>query len=125
MKAEKLADSESGADSLGIFMEGVYGPEWRATGNGLIPTHYIPMFTARAGRLQQAACGEYAGSSEHSTEPTCPTCRAYLEADAAMGDDPVGTPITTELPRTHEPDPVAEYDRRYAQLASRRHRGTF
>lgn len=45
-------------------------------------THYIPAFTARNGHDQQAACGRWVRATEHTAEPSCPNCRAYLEQDA-------------------------------------------
>lgn len=41
-------------------------------------THYIPAFTAINGRDQQAVCGLWVRADEHTTEPTCADCRAYL-----------------------------------------------
>ncbi len=51
-------------------------------------THYIPAFTVFRGReqrLQYAACGTVVSASEHSTEPTCPDCMAYVESDPYAG----------------------------------------
>lgn len=48
------------------------------------PTHYIPAFTVFRGReqhVQHAACGQFVSASEHSTEPTCAECLAYVESD--------------------------------------------
>lgn len=49
-------------------------------------THYLkafaPVFRGRAPRRQQAACGLYIEASEHSTEPSCPTCASYLQREA-------------------------------------------
>ena len=57
-------------------------------------THYIPAFTRQNGRTQQAACLLYIRPSEHSNEPTCPECAAWLAADVAdprTGEDVFGT----------------------------------
>ena len=47
-------------------------------------THYIPAFTVFRGReqrTQHAACGLFVSASEHSAEPTCEACLAYVNAD--------------------------------------------
>lgn len=81
-KADKLADSDAGSDRLGRLMEAIEGPDWRPKGNGLLKTHYIPPFTERNGRKQLTVCGEWVDPRcDHSTEPTCPTCQAYLLAE--------------------------------------------
>lgn len=49
----------------------------------LAMTHYLPAFTTRHQRLQMAICGRIITQHEHSAEPTCPRCLAWLEADAA------------------------------------------
>lgn len=46
-------------------------------------THYLPPFTRINGRQQEAACGAWIAVREHSIEPTCPRCLAYLQQDAA------------------------------------------
>jgi len=44
-------------------------------------THYIPSFTVARGHQQQAVCGAWAETaSQHSAEPTCPKCAAWLAA---------------------------------------------
>lgn len=118
MKADKLADVQDGADSLGILLEGMHGPDWTPKGNGLLPTHYAPYFTERNGHKQLTVCGEWIRPTEHSTEPTCPTCQAYLQADEAMGDDPFGTPSNAPAPRRAEPDPIQEYEQHMRKLAA-------
>lgn len=50
--------------------------------SGLFDTHYILPFTVINGRVQRAACGRYVLPKEHSAEPTCATCKAYVEDDA-------------------------------------------
>ncbi len=47
-------------------------------------THYIPAFTVFRGhtqRRQQAACGSFVSKDDFSSEPTCPECLAYVNAD--------------------------------------------
>lgn len=79
-------------------------------------THYIPALCERNGRQERAVCGEWIRAHEFSTEPTCATCRAYLAADAALGDDPFGTPDPLgSLPVRPEPDPVKEYEQHMRQ----------
>lgn len=58
-------------------------------------SHWIPPFTRRRGREQAAFCGVWVTEAQYSCEPTCPNCRALLEADAeqlealrAMPSDP-------------------------------------
>ena len=46
-------------------------------------TCYIPAFTTIHQRLQMSICGRIIDQREHSSEPTCPRCRAWLEADEA------------------------------------------
>ena len=46
-------------------------------------THYIPAFTRENGRQREAACGAWVRRAEHSCEPSCPTCKAYLESETA------------------------------------------
>jgi hypothetical protein len=45
-------------------------------------THYIPALTERNGRDQLAACNRWVRSTEHSDEPTCPTCLKYVLDDS-------------------------------------------
>lgn len=46
-------------------------------------THYIPYFTRTDGRVQRAVCGEMIHAVDHTPEPTCPQCKAWIDADAA------------------------------------------
>lgn len=46
-------------------------------------THYLPYFTRSDGRVQRAVCGEMIHAVDHTAEPTCATCRRWLDADAA------------------------------------------
>ena len=81
-KADKLADSNAGAERLGRLMEAIEGPDWTPRGNGLTPTHYIPPYTERNGRSERAICGAWVDPRcDHSTDPTCETCKAYLLAE--------------------------------------------
>lgn len=50
-------------------------------------THYLPVFTQQRARTQRAVCGVYVAPKEHSSEPTCPDCRAYLERQEAEDAD--------------------------------------
>lgn len=79
-------------------------------------THYIPALCERNGRQERAVCGAWIRAHEFSLEPTCATCRAYLAADAELGDDPCGSPDPqAALSVRTEPDPVAEYQQRMRQ----------
>lgn len=56
-------------------------------------THYIPSFTETNGRKQLAVCGRWVTRHDHSTEPNCPACAAWLIKDdaafvAALAADP-------------------------------------
>ncbi len=47
-------------------------------------THYIPAFTVFRGhtqRRQQAVCGAFVNKDDFSSEPTCPECSTYVNAD--------------------------------------------
>ena len=48
-------------------------------------THYVPAFTSYHALVYTAVCGAPVHSrrmeQEHSAEPTCPKCQAWLEAD--------------------------------------------
>lgn len=46
--------------------------------------HYLPAFTRTDGVRQQAVCGRYVFPMEHSTEPTCPACRAWLGVEPEL-----------------------------------------
>lgn len=45
-------------------------------------THYILPITERNGRFQLSACNRWVLDRDHSTEPTCATCAAYLLDDS-------------------------------------------
>lgn len=65
-------------------------------------THYIPSFT-RPGRdrwnQQQAVCGEWVDVTDHTNEPTCATCAAWLVQDNSetLDDD------EPDLNQRHDP----------------------
>ena len=44
-------------------------------------THYLPYFTTRRHGGQQAVCGRVIDAHEHSPDPTCPKCQAWIDAD--------------------------------------------
>ena len=49
-------------------------------------THYIAAFSARnAAGEQRSICGRFIASAQHSTEPSCWGCKAWLEG---QGDEP-------------------------------------
>jgi hypothetical protein len=45
--------------------------------------HYVPFFAVPRGRLHMAVCGRIVSMLEHSAEPDCPKCKAWVEADDA------------------------------------------
>ena len=49
-------------------------------------SHYIPAFTKTRGHGEhmegRAVCGSWTGWRNHSIEPRCPDCAAWLEQDA-------------------------------------------
>ena len=46
-------------------------------------THYIPAYTERRlSRLQRAVCGVWIREQDHSAEPACAQCAAWLDADS-------------------------------------------
>ena len=47
-------------------------------------THYLPPFTRLRGVHQQAACGKFILPQEHSAEPRCAACKAYVEREATL-----------------------------------------
>jgi hypothetical protein len=49
----------------------------------LADTHYIPYFTRADGKVQRAVCGEMIHAVDHTSDPTCPQCKAWIDADAA------------------------------------------
>lgn len=44
-------------------------------------THYLPYFTERRRGALLAVCGASVAWDEHSPEPTCPQCAAWIDAD--------------------------------------------
>lgn len=59
-------------------------------------THWIPPFTSKVGGRQQAVCGDFVMLAEHSNEPTCSRCKAYVEAEASdtrTAEDVFGEPV--------------------------------
>ena len=45
-------------------------------------SHYVPAYTEINGGREKAACGALVTPREHSTEPDCDACQAYLSAEA-------------------------------------------
>lgn len=81
-------------------------------------THYLAAFVTvsrdRAARIQQAVCGAFIGPGDHSREPECSTCAAWLAQDTTddrSGEDLFGTPDPA-LIVAPEPDRdvVGEYE---------------
>lgn len=57
-------------------------------------THYVPPFTHRNGRKQQAACGLYVRENEivaREMPPTCPECLAFVETAPAREAEEMAT----------------------------------
>ena len=53
--------------------------------------HYLPAFTRTDGVRQEAVCGRYVFPMEHTTEPDCPECRAWLgQGEEQLPGDPMG-----------------------------------
>jgi hypothetical protein len=76
-KADRLADSNAGADLLGRIMEARYGPDWRPEGNGLVPTHAAaPTEQPPDGPYRLTQCGERVHFVDVTDAPTCRRCRA-------------------------------------------------
>lgn len=46
-------------------------------------THYVAYFAEPHARYRTAVCGAHVFMSDHSVEPTCPACAAWLAADEA------------------------------------------
>lgn len=44
-------------------------------------SHYLPAFTVRRAHLQKAVCGVMVDLRQHSTEPACAACQAWLEQE--------------------------------------------
>ena len=59
-------------------------------------THYVPYFTQNlrgaTARHQVAVCGAFVTPEDHSAEPACETCVAWLQKDAE--DD---RPLSSEI----------------------------
>lgn len=61
-------------------------------------THYISAFND-TGRT--AVCGVEVPEGDHSVEPTCPTCQAYLSREG--DDDSTDTPLCGYCSRPYTP----------------------
>ena len=77
-------------------------------------THYLPAYTEVNGRQQKAACGRWIRAQEHSNEPTCDGCHAYVESEAATAhltaEDVFGGPPDPATTVKHVPfDTLAGY----------------
>lgn len=44
-------------------------------------THFIPPFTRRNGRKQEAVCGEWIEAKEHASPPTCAQCLQWVNEE--------------------------------------------
>ena len=79
-------------------------------------SHYIPAFTEVNGHSQRAACGVWVRAEEHSTEPTCEGCKAYVESEAATAnltaDDVFGTFSPDDVVKAIHFDPCKDYAER-------------
>ena len=42
-------------------------------------THYLPYFTQYRLHQQRAACGVFIEEKDHSPEPSCPQCLAWIQ----------------------------------------------
>ena len=70
---------------------GVLPVRYRRTGGGRVSgqfpafgaamTHYIPFFTVTRQGLQLSACEQWVTPKQHSAEPTCAICAAFLIAE--------------------------------------------
>jgi len=47
-------------------------------------SHYIPYFTTENGPKRSTVCGLWIDKRDHTAEPTCPDCQAWLADDAAQ-----------------------------------------
>lgn len=77
-------------------------------------THYIPYFTTENGRKRSTVCGLFIDCRDHTAEPTCPDCQAWLQQEATASSDadevfgPPPPPSTT--PKRYDFfDPCAGY----------------
>lgn len=61
-------------------------------------THYIPPFTRINGRKQEAVCGAWITTKEHSNEPTCTKCYGWLlfGNDTRTAEEAIGTEPTSD-----------------------------
>lgn len=73
-KADKLADSNAGAERLGRLMEAIEGPDWKPKGNGLMPTHYLDPSGGRDGEHRRTRCGAVVHFADITMNPTCQKC---------------------------------------------------
>lgn len=84
-------------------------------------SHYLPYFTdRRRDGTQLAACQSWVTMADHSTEPTCPACRAWLEEDASNLQTLLDTPV---LPTSALRDATDRLVRENAELMGRHARG--
>ena len=51
-------------------------------------THYLPYFTQYLFHQQRAACGLFIEETDHSPEPSCPQCLAWIQWDPAEHEEP-------------------------------------
>lgn len=68
-------------------------------------THYVPALAEPNGRQRRAVCGAWTTLREHTNEPTCPECAAWLteeRADERTADDVFGEAPVSYLDR----DPI-------------------
>ena len=76
-------------------------------------THYAPAFTRIKGVRQQAACGLFILPSQHSAEPGCPVCQAYVlqeaDLDHAMEETAAEPFDSAGASRHREFNPTAGY----------------
>jgi hypothetical protein len=77
-------------------------------------SHYIVAFTERNGPYQLAACGLWVRADEHSAEPTCDSCKTYVEdaSSGATAEEVFGTFDPADVVK-HQPfDPCSDYSER-------------
>lgn len=84
-KADRLADSNHGAEVLDQVLTAIEGPDWRPKGNGLLPTHFVP--EPGRGRVAHGLCGAAVELPERSLDPTCADCRARLRTHGPRPTD--------------------------------------
>jgi len=79
-------------------------------------THYVPSFTTINGRKRRTVCGVWVNVDEHSAEPTCPECQAWLAQEATTDADDVAVQALKDQPfdrsqaiRTILDDPLKGY----------------